>query len=117
MGSDASGSWGCGAWFGHEWFQLRWDARSFHLPITVKELLPIVLADAIWGPTWSNCCITCHCDNQAVIACLRSRTSHECHIMHMLRTLSFLEAKYSFSLSPVYISSKANDLADEPVKE
>ena len=113
MGSDASGSWGCGAWFGHEWFQLRWDTRSSLLPIMVKELLPIVLAGAIWGPTWSSCCITCLCDNQAVIACLRSRTSREHHIMHMLRTLLFLEAQYSFSLSPVYISTKANHLADD----
>ena len=48
--SDASGSWGCGAWYGHSWFQLQWDNRSAHLPIMVKELLPIFMA---WGPTWS----------------------------------------------------------------
>ena len=50
MASDASGSWGCGAWYGHSWFQLQWDNRSAHLPIMVKELLPIFMA---WGPTWS----------------------------------------------------------------
>jgi hypothetical protein len=54
MTSDASGSWGCGAWYGHSWFQLQWDSRSTHLPIMVKELLPIVLACSVWGPTWGQ---------------------------------------------------------------
>ena len=33
MASDASGSWGYGAW---HWFQLQWDERSADLPIMVK---------------------------------------------------------------------------------
>ena len=36
MASDASGSWGCGAWHGCNWFQLQWDERSADLPIMVK---------------------------------------------------------------------------------
>ena len=28
MASDASGSWGCGAWHSCNWFQLQWDERS-----------------------------------------------------------------------------------------
>lgn len=113
MASDASGSWGCGAWHDHQWFQLQWDHRSAHLTITVKELLPIVLACAVWGRAWGSHRVVCHCDNQAVVACLRSRTSRECHMMHMLRTLAFIEAQFSFSLYPVYIDTKANHLADD----
>lgn len=113
MASDASGSWGCGAWHGREWFQLQWDERSVHLPIMTKELLPIVLAVSVWGPRWKGHCVTCLCDNQAVVACLRSRTSREGHIMHMLRTLAFIEAQHSFSLTPQYIDTKANHLADD----
>ena len=100
MASDASGSWGCGAWHLGHCFQLQWDTKSALLPIRVKKLLPVVLACGIWGPTWGTHCVTVHCDNQAGVACLRSCTSH---IMHMLRMLAFVEATYDFSLSPQYI--------------
>ena len=113
LASDASGSWGCGAWHGSSWFQLQWDDRAASLPIMVKELLPIVLACAVWGPAWSNHRVVCHCDNQAVVACLRSRSTRENHCMHMLRTLAFVEAKYSLSLEPRYIPTKDNHLADD----
>ena len=75
LASDASGSWGCGAWHGTRWFQIQWDERALALPIVVKELVPIVMATAMWGPLWDNKLVRCHCDNQAVVACLRSRTS------------------------------------------
>ena len=113
MASDASGSWGCGAWYGMNWFQLQWDGRSSALPIMVKELLPVVLACAVWGQTWDRHQVTALCDNQAVVACLRSRTSRVPHVMHMLRTLAFLEAQNSFPLTPQYIDTRSNHLADD----
>ena len=54
MSSDASGSWGCGAWFRTSWFQLQWSTASQELPITVKELLPILVAGVVWGCEWSG---------------------------------------------------------------
>ena len=113
IASDASGSWGCGAWHGSHWFQLSWDERSEGLTIMIKELLPIVLAGMIWGRRWVDSCVRCLCDNQAVVACLRSRTSRDSHCMHMLRTLAFVEARYRFSLRPEYINTKDNHLADD----
>ena len=52
--SDASGAWGCGAFWHSYWFQFQWSdsTREFH--ITVKELLPIVFATAVWGQHWEN---------------------------------------------------------------
>ena len=113
LASDASGSWGCGAYYDSHWFQLRWDQRSEGLPIMVKELLPIVLACTVWGQQWARSCVCCLCDNQAVVACLRSRTSRDKHCMHMLRTLAFVEARHAFSLRPQYISTSDNHLADD----
>ena len=113
MASDASGSWGCGAWYGHQWFQVQWDGRSAPLQIMVKELLPIVLACAVWGRRWGGSGVRCLCDNQAVVACLRSRTSRDAHCMHMLRTLTFVEARLAFALRPEYINTRANHLADD----
>ena len=50
---DASGSWGCGAFTSTgQWFQLALPDSWQEVHITVKELLPIVLAAAIWGPLW-----------------------------------------------------------------
>jgi hypothetical protein len=96
LASDASGSWGCGAWHGTRWFQIQWDERALALPIVVKELVPIVMATAMWRPLWDNKLVRCHCDNQAVVACLRSRTSKQKHSMHMLRALAFVEARHRF---------------------
>ena len=46
--SDASGNWGCGAYSSEgEWFQLKWPEAWSEVHITVKELLPIVIAVAL----------------------------------------------------------------------
>ena len=67
--SDASGVWGCGS----AWFQLsetKWLHTSTSWDISAKELLPIVLASAVWDHLWSGAVVQCHCDNQAVVAVL-----------------------------------------------
>ena len=110
--SDASGNWGCGAWHKTHWFQLPWGTTSATLPIVVKELLPIVLACATWGTSWSGGLVHCYCDNQAVVASLRSRTSQNKHCQHMLRALAFIEARHDLILQPYYITTKDNFLAD-----
>ena len=73
MSSDASGSWGCGAWYHNSWFQVPWDRKSQLLPIVSKE---IILACATWGHQWGavGWCVTVTID-QVVVACLRSWTS------------------------------------------
>ena len=50
--TDASGSWGCAAAQLPHWFQLQWPTSHSDLPIATKELLPIVMAVAIWGRRW-----------------------------------------------------------------
>ena len=52
--SDASGSWGCGAFWGPQWFQVQWSGWPGFTgaSIAAKELLPIIVATAIWGPSW-----------------------------------------------------------------
>ena len=94
--SDASGSWGCGAYSGSQWFQLAWSSGAAKYQIAVKEHLPVVLAVAVWGKDWKGLDVTCHSDNQAVVSVIRSRTSEDPDIMH---SLSFIEARYEFFLS------------------
>ena len=54
--TDASGAWGCGAFFGSQWFQLPWPAEWSTVGIMAKELVPIVISCAICGPslTWKR---------------------------------------------------------------
>ena len=50
--SDASGSWGCGAFYEHHWFQLEWPPRLSSLSIAVKEMVPVIIAAACFGREW-----------------------------------------------------------------
>lgn len=113
MASDASGHWGCGAWFTSNWFQVPWDKSSLALPITMKELLPILVAGVLWGQGWRGRRVLCQCDNQAIVACLRSRSSRHSGIMHLLRNLAFVEARGGFVCHAVYINTHDNHLADD----
>ena len=113
VASDASGRWGCGAWWGTRWFQVEWSEASSALPITVKELLPILIGSAIWGQAWLNHRIVWHCDNQAVVSCLQSRTSRHPTLMHLIRNLVYIEARSGFYICPEYINTHANHLADD----
>ena len=113
MISDTSGSWGCGAWHRLALFQLQWDNRSRLLTIAEKELIPIIVGCAVWGRSWSGCLVECHCDNQVVLSCIRSRSSRHKGLMHLLCCLVFVEARLQFAITPLYIHIKANDLADD----
>lgn len=110
--SDASGSWGCGAFWGSRWLQVQWDESAVRLPIAAKELFPIILGAAIWGGQWKGLVVTCRCDNQAVVSTLLSRTSREEHMMHMLRCLFYIEAAFNFQLRCHHIPGVQNTAAD-----
>ena len=110
--SDASGSWGCEAWHKQNWFQFPWDELSMKLHIAVKELLPILIASAIWGTYWKGHRVQAFCDNTAAVAAINNRTSKDRHMMHMLRCLFFIEAYHQFQLTACHISGTSNKLAD-----
>ena len=48
--TDASGHWGCGALFRHQWLQHAWSDEWEGVSIMAKELVPIVFSCAIWAP-------------------------------------------------------------------
>ena len=76
--SDASGSFGCGAFsLNHGWFQLEWPDSWNTCHIAAKEMVPIVIAASLWGPQWHRRCVRFRSDNMAVVDVLRSRTSRD----------------------------------------
>ena len=110
--TDASGKWGCGATDGQEWLQCPWHESWNDVNIATKELVPIIIAVGTWGPRWENQHILFRSDNMAVVEILKSRTSRDPRIMHLLRCLHFLCAKYSIRVSVTHIAGVANVSAD-----
>ena len=47
---DASGSWGCGAFFEGKWLQWQWPNKWCTASIMAKKLVPITLSREVWGP-------------------------------------------------------------------
>ena len=113
--SDASGRWGCGAFWSSHWFQLAWTNTTCteEVNIATKELIPIVMAAAMWGKAWGGLVVCCRCDNDAVVAVVNRRTSRDQDLMHLLRCLSFFEAAFSFRVVASHIPGVENTLADD----
>ena len=119
LATDASGSVGCGAIWTGWWFQLRWADVPGCLAselgrdsITFKELLPIVMATGIWGPQWQGSPVLVYCDNQGAAAVVNSGYSKVPRIMHLLRCLFFIKARFSIELSAAYLPGRQNFAAD-----
>ena len=112
--TDASGSWGCGAVCGTQWFQLEWDGlgSTKEYGIMAKELLPIVVAAAVWGGSWAGKTVRARCDNQSVMATINTGSCREAEAMHLRRCLAFLEAKGQFHIMAVHIRGVDNVVAD-----
>ena len=113
MTSDASGSWGCGAFTDQgEWFQLVWPESWEEVHITVKELLPIVVGAALWGDRWVGRTVKCRCDNAAVVAVINSGRSKCDRVMHLMRCLFFFLAHFNVVLVGEHIPGVDNGAAD-----
>ena len=108
--SNASGSWGYGAICGCNWFQLEWlglgQAQQYN--ITTKELLPVVVAAALWGQSWRGQSVKALCDNSAVVAIVNSGSSRDPEAIHLKRSLAFVE----FHLFCQHIHGRDNTAAD-----
>jgi len=73
--SDASGSWGCGAYCELGWFQLKWPSKLSTLFIAIKEMIPVVMAAALFGRHQGGKIVEFVVDNAAVVAVLNATYS------------------------------------------
>ena len=112
--TDASGGMGCGAWWGTQWLQYKWpETGSFRdLPITQKEVLPVVLACSVWGSQWSGQTVQAYCDNEAAVVVLNTGYSRDPQIMHLLRCLFFIKAHFQMEIKVSHIPGIKNTQAD-----
>ena len=106
--SDASGSWGCGAWSLPHWFQFSWPHGHGLSSIALIELVPIVLAAAAWGTTWRGLFVLCHSDNSAVVSQINSLHAQDPLACNILRCLAFFQAHFDLWLRAVHVAGKEN---------
>lgn len=106
--SDAS-NWGCGAFNSRgQWFQLQWPPSWEQVHITFKELVPVVMAIALWGHQWRGGTVQCRSDNAAVVSIVKSGKSEKELAMHLMRTLFFYTAVYQLVVVAEHVAGSCN---------
>ncbi len=110
--TDASGSWGCGGHWEDKWFQCQWSEDWRDKGISVKEMLPVVLACAVWGNRWTQQCVLVRTDNESVVHIIRSRTCKDARTLHLLRCLQFFVAAFQMHLRIEHVAGVLNVTAD-----
>ena len=110
--TDASGAWGCGAFWNGQWFQWRWPPEWAQHHIMVKELVPIVLSCTVWGRELAGNRVLVECDNSSVVIAVNKHYARDQTAMHLLRSLWFFVAHFDIDLKCKHIAGVDNSTAD-----
>ena len=110
--TDASGSWGFGTVFASFWFQLPWPIKWSSINIMTKELVPVIISCAVWGPLLKQRSTEFHCDNQGLVADINKGSSKDAVVMHLLRCLWFFTAVFDIYITATHIARKLSNAAD-----
>ena len=74
--------------------------------------MPIVMAAALWGRSWSGKHVCFYSDNMAVVATLNIKMAKCPRLMHLMRCFSFYCALYRCHVSSRHIEGSSNTAAD-----
>ena len=110
--TDASGSWGCGAFFNNKWFQWKWPQEWQPVNIMAKEMAPILLSCGVWGHLLARSKVRFECDNSSVVAAIQKGSAKDDTAMHLLRCLWFLVVHFDIDISIVHVAGITNCTAD-----
>ena len=110
--TDASGHWGCGACFVHQWLQQPWSEEWRDVSIMAKELVPIVLSCAVWGTSLSRSRVKFQCDNLILVEVINKGSSKDVMVMHLLRCLWFFQAFFNLNIVASHIPGVLNTAPD-----
>ena len=78
----------------------------------MKELVPVVMAAAVWGHKWSGHIVQFVSDNEPVVQVLNAGHARDETLSHLLRCLFFMAATFSFWFCSTHIPGKLNSAAD-----
>ena len=78
-----------------------------------KELVPIVLSCAVWGPLLSGYRVEFKCDNWSVVDSIYKGSSKEPVTMHLLQCFRFFSAHFDIRVVASHIPGAVNIVADQ----
>ena len=110
--TDTSGTWRCGAIIGKHPLQWPWSEEWSTMGIMAKELAPIVLCCAIWGPILAKCHVLFQCDNNSLVSAINKGSSKDPVVMRLLRSLWFFVAVFDIKNCVEHIGGIGNCVAD-----
>ena len=110
--ADAAGSKGFAIVYGKRWLAGPFPNSWQHLHITIKELYPIVLALAIWGPQLHNNKILFHTDNLACMHIINTQTSKGKNVMILVRHLVLTALTNNILFKATHVPGKINTIPD-----
>ena len=90
----------------------QWPQQQLEVGISAKEMVPIVMAAALWGGSWSGKHVCFYSDNMAVVATLNIKTAKCPRLMYLMRCFSFYCAFYRFHVSSRHIEWSSNTAAN-----
>ena len=112
--TDASGSWGCGAWCQTYWFQLPWECLPPHGLHYPEGACTHCAGHSSWGPMWRGSLVMCHCDNAAVVSQVnRLHAKDRAH--KLLYALALLQALYDCRIRAVHRAKPTMGQTTSPV--
>ena len=82
------------------------------LSITRQELYPIYLSCMLWAPHWANRRICFHCDNQAAVAVLFTKSSKVPCITTLVRPITLQTLMFNFTFTAKHVPGIDNSIAD-----
>ena len=82
------------------------------MEITVKELVPVIIAAAIWGAGWAVRHILFHVDNLAVVSVVQKLNARDALLSNLLRCLYSYAAHFRFPFLATHVPGIQNSAAD-----
>ena len=78
----------------------------------VKELVPIIISCAVWGPQFAGRTTLFQCDNLGLVAAITKSSSKDKIVMHLHRSLWFFVATCDIHIVTEHIARTNNGRAD-----
>ena len=80
--------------------------------VMAKELVPIVLGCAVWGPLLAKRSTVFQCDNHGLVQAINKGSSRDLMVMHLLRCLWFFTAFFDMQIMAIHIPGAENNSAN-----
>ena len=77
-----------------------------------KELVPIIVSCAIWGPILARKQTELQCNNQSLVSAINKCSAKDSTVMHLLRCLWFFTALFDIDIMATHIAGVSNEAAD-----